>query len=123
MVVLWVKLIRIRWGGSFNYKKEVIIMHQAWQYEFYNSSAWKKCRAAYRKKAGGLCEECLSKGIISAGVEVHHIKHLTEQNVNDPKIALNFDNLKLLCKECHENEHRRKKRFKVDEHGRVTAVG
>lgn len=95
--------------------------HAPWQRSFYSSSAWQSVRDAYRQKAGGLCEECLSKGLISAGTEVHHVKHLTPENVNDPSVALNFDNLRLLCKECHEEQHRRKRRYKVDADGKVSA--
>lgn len=95
--------------------------HAPWQRAFYDSAAWKSVREAYKRKVGGLCESCLSKGIIEPGVEVHHVKHLTQENVSDPKVALSFSNLKLLCTECHKSEHRRARRYKVDEHGNVTA--
>ena len=38
---------------------------------FYQSKTWERCRNAYYKKAGGLCERCLSVGIVKAGVIVH----------------------------------------------------
>lgn len=38
--------------------------------------------------------------------EVHHKIHLTPENINDPKIALNPDNLESLCRDCHFEEHR-----------------
>lgn len=34
-------------------------------------------------------------------------RNLTFDNVNDPSIALNLDNLLLLCKECHNKMHGR----------------
>lgn len=86
---------------------------------FYNSTAWKRCREAYRKKAGGLCERCKEKGLITAADAVHHKTYITPLNVTDPNITLNFDNLELLCRSCHEIEHRRRRRYKVDSYGRV----
>lgn len=89
--------------------------------DFYVSQAWATCRAAYKKSVGGLCERCLKDGIIKAGVDVHHKRKLTAANVNDPAVSLNWDNLELLCRECHEAEHSAR-RFKVDALGRVTPV-
>lgn len=40
------------------------------------------------------------------GKEVHHIIHLTAENVNDPYISLNENNLETLCRDCHQKEHR-----------------
>jgi len=89
---------------------------------FYHTQAWKKCRDAYAKSVGGLCERCLAKGLIVAGREVHHKVYLTQDNIKDESITLNWNNLELLCHSCHEKEHRRKGvRFKVDDMGRVSA--
>jgi 5-methylcytosine-specific restriction endonuclease McrA len=68
--------------------------------KFYNSSAWRDCRQAYFAKRFGLCERCGSAGKI-----VHHIKYLNEGNIDDPNITLNFENLELLCQDCHNDEH------------------
>lgn len=89
--------------------------------QFYHSQAWKKCQAAYTKQAGGLCERCLKNGLITAGVIVHHKIHLTPGNINDPDVALNPENLTLLCRDCHALEHKPGRRWKVDEFGRVEA--
>ena len=86
--------------------------------EFYNSTAWKDCREAYKKSKRGLCERCLEKGIYTAGSSVHHINHLTPQNINDPSVTLSWDNLMLLCSDCHGEIHRKNKRYKFDEYGR-----
>ena len=93
--------------------------------KFYTSWAWRKCRKAFATSKGNLCEKCMKRGIIEAGskdrpLEVHHKIPLTNENVKDPKIALNWDNLELLCKTCHDEEKTRKqKRWRVDELGRV----
>ena len=86
---------------------------------FYNSAAWKKCRSAYIKQAGGLCERCKAKGLIVAGDAVHHKIYITPDNITDPNITLNPNNLELLCRSCHEIEHRRRRRYTVDKYGRV----
>ena len=70
------------------------------EHPFYKSRAWRKCRDAYAASRFGLCERCGGPGVI-----VHHKIRLTLENVNDPSIALNWDNLELLCQACHNEEH------------------
>lgn len=38
--------------------------------------------------------------------EVHHVEHIKPENIGDPKITLNPDNLQSLCRDCHFAEHR-----------------
>ena len=88
--------------------------------DFYNSPAWKSTRDEYRRSRGGLCEPCWAEGIIKAGEIVHHKTELTPQNIDDVDIALGWDNLQLVCRECHARIHdRRQRRYKLDEMGRV----
>ena len=95
-------------------------MHSDEQIEkFYTSSAWRKCRAAVLTEHGGLCQLCLAKGLIEPAVHVHHIKHLTPENLNDPRIALDSSNLMALCEECHAEQHRTK-RWRCDALGHVS---
>lgn len=92
---------------------------------FYKSKAWRNCRRSYidiRKSIdGGVCEECRTE----LGYIVHHKVELTPQNINDPDIALSFDNLEFVCKNCHEVIHKfcgrevRKTRCQFDEDGNV----
>lgn len=63
----------------------------------------------------------MKKGIYKPGDTVHHKIHLTPDNINDPEITLNYDNLMLLCRDCHAAIHKPAKRYKVDELGKVTA--
>ena len=88
---------------------------------FYNTVMWQKCRAAYKKSKGGLCERCLERGIISPGEFVHHKIYLTPENIKEPAITLNPDNLELLCRDCHAEEHKRKakKRYRITATGEV----
>ncbi len=88
---------------------------------FYSSIAWKNFREAYKKSVGGLCEECYKNGRVTPAVDVHHIVKLTDENINDPEIALNEKNCVALCKLCHEKRHRKNiRRYNVDPYGRVT---
>ena len=86
---------------------------------FYKSKAWQDTRNSYAKSKHGLCEECLKNGRYNAGVIVHHKIFMNQNNINDPNIALNWNNLELLCRDCHGGRHKNKKRFKLDEVGRV----
>lgn len=96
---------------------------QAFAETFYKSKTWMRCRNAYVSKAGGLCEECLSHGKYTPGEIVHHKTPLTVNNISDPEITLSFDNLELLCRKCHGERHgNSRKRYEVDELGRVKAI-
>lgn len=100
---------------SFIYMKE-------YAKEFYKSKAWKQTQAAYKKSVGGLCERCRHNGLVVPGVIVHHKIHITPENIKEPLITLSFDNLELLCRDCHAKAHAGTvRRWKVDGLGRITA--
>ena len=92
--------------------------------EFYSSTAWKRCRAAYKQKVGGLCEDCLEKGLYTPAALVHHMIPVDESNMNDPSITLNFDNLRAVCRFCHAKRHgaRQGQRYFCDRDGHVTIL-
>ena len=95
-------------------------MAQDFAKDFYNSRAWRDCRAQYTKYRRGLCERCLAKGLLRSGDIVHHKEPLTPENINNPSIALCFDNLELLCRDHHATAHKPGKRYTVDNMGRIT---
>ena len=68
---------------------------------FYNSKAWKTLRAIKFADADGLCELCGKK--VKGGDEVHHIKPI--ETHWDKR--LDYDNLILLCRDCHNEQHDR----------------
>lgn len=90
--------------------------------EFYNSTAWKRCREEYKKKAVYLCERCGRPGDI-----VHHKRRVSPETINDASVLLNFDNLELLCRQCHADEHAGERdgkswrRYYFDENGKCIA--
>lgn len=88
------------------------------QKNFYRRKVWKTCRDSYMAQQGGLCERCLKRGLIVPADIVHHKIYLTEESYQDPSVALNFDNLEALCRDCHNKEHFKKeteKRWRVED--------
>ena len=84
-------------------------------HNFYKSPAWLAARELKIMSVNGLCERC---GLV--GIEVHHKERLALDNVNDPSISLNQDNLELLCRECHNREHKRfSKEVRFDSDGNL----
>ena len=87
-------------------------------HNFYKSPAWLAARELKIMSVNGLCERC---GQI--GIEVHHRERLTIDNVIDTLISLNQKNLELLCRECHNKEHKRfSKEVRFDSEGNMLKV-
>ena len=85
---------------------------------FYKSWPWRKCRDSYLDSVGRLCERCAKKGSVVPADQVHHKIKLTPENLNDPNITLNWDNLEALCFDCHQDEHK-PKRWRCDPDGHI----
>lgn len=90
--------------------------------KFYNSAAWVKTSKAYAASRLFICERC---GQPAKKYVVHHKRYLTPQNINDPMVALSWDNLQLLCLDCHNATHHAKQKRKIffDSSGQVIGVG
>lgn len=86
---------------------------------FYASTAWKKTRDAFFNAKFGLCEDCRSPGQI-----VHHVKPINAKDVRtNPEKCLGWDNLRLLCRVCHELHHsKRGDRLSFDANGDIVFV-
>ena len=84
--------------------------------DFYNTKAWKRNRTAYAISQHCICERC-GRPVYVSGVNeflpkdkrlryiVHHKIHLDETNYTDDSVALDWNNLELLCIDCHTQEH------------------
>ena len=70
---------------------------------FYTSAAWIKCRTGYMQSQHYVCERCGGIGEIC-----HHKTYITPENIHDPYITLNWDNLECVCHHCHTVEHHSK---------------
>lgn len=82
--------------------------------KFYQSTRWKRTRAAYMRSIvkvdgklcpAGLCEKCFKRGFTQTADLVHHKEHITPENIDNPAITVSFDNLERLCRQCHAEEH------------------
>ena len=80
---------------------------------FYDSREWAKVRAYVLMRDRYTCTRCGRPA-----QEVHHIIHLSPENIWDTKITLNPDNLTSLCREDHFAEHKADK-----EAGKLKANG
>lgn len=100
--------------------------------EIYNSKAWKQIRYAYALSKNCLCERC-HRAVYVSGINdylpkekrlryiVHHKTHINELNKGNDDVVYNWDNLELLCIDCHNDEHfgvkATKSGYKFDEFG------
>ncbi len=97
--------------------------------KFYKSKQWQHTRQAYASSVGGLCERCLAKGLYVPGDIVHHKIYIDQVSINNPDISLNWNNLELVCRECHAQEHKlgshrqNPRRYVVDQYGHAVGVG
>ena len=73
--------------------------------QFYTGRKWRSISREYARSKNYLCERCLKKGLVVPYEEVHHKIRLTLENINNPDIAFNWNNLECLCKKCHEAEY------------------
>ena len=84
-------------------------------HNFYKSDSWRAARELKIMSVNGFCERCGS-----IGIEVHHKNRLSIDNVTDTSTSLNQDNLELLCRDCHNKEHKRfTKEVKFDSDGNL----
>ena len=71
---------------------------------FYASQAWRNLRSRALERDHYECVWCREEGkVTTANLEVDHIKELEYY----PEHALDLDNLRTLCKECHNKRHNR----------------
>lgn len=64
----------------------------------------------------------MRRGIYKPGEIVHHRIEIDPININNPEVALNWDNLELLCRECHAEEHNERskdRRYVIGADGKI----
>ncbi len=83
-------------------------MAEPWAASFYKSEAWRSFRRALIQQRGTICPVCHKDYMADTSKLIaHHIKELTPETVNDASVALNPDNVELLCFDCHNKAHKR----------------
>lgn len=80
-----------------------------------NSAAWRRLRDTYYR-AHPLCEACLADGRAVPAEDVHHVVPIERARTfgEMERLALSAGNLRSLCRNCHEAEHRRLASKSVD---------
>lgn len=77
------------------------------QIAFYKSYKWQKLRLKALERDNYECIWCAEEGRVTtqhdAVLEVDHIKEIEYH----PELALDLDNLRTLCKPCHNKRHNR----------------
>lgn len=80
-------------------------------HRFYCSKEWRTFRELIidtRSKNGVICEDCGKTILQMNDIHIHHTPiELTEANYMDRMISLNPDNVKMICKDCHDKAHDR----------------
>lgn len=76
-------------------------------HQFYCSKAWRDLSYSLKIAAGGKCNRCGETLLDFSKLIGHHKTELTEDNVDNPEIALNPELIEIICHDCHNKEHRR----------------
>lgn len=72
--------------------------------QFYNSKAWEVVRQEVLKRDNYECVWCKQEGkVTTEGLEIDHIEELHIR----PDLKLEPENLRTLCKACHNKRHTR----------------
>lgn len=64
----------------------------------------------------------MRRGIYKPGEIVHHRIEIDPVTINNPEVALNWNNLELLCRDCHAEVHDKRKRgrrYKIFPNGEI----
>lgn len=78
---------------------------------FYVSFVWKRLSLEVKRAAGWRCQECHQGPKDGYGLEAHHIKSLWEY----PELALDPNNIEVLCPDCHFDLHYASRRSANDD--------
>lgn len=73
---------------------------------FYCRKDYLDLAQACKIKSGGVCAKCGGVFDISE-LRPHHKVELTLDNIDDVNVALNPDNIEVLCHDCHNAAHKR----------------
>lgn len=82
----------------------------------YKSKKWEKLRAYCMERPVQMddgrvcpplmCERCFDRvGALVPAEIAHHKRFVTPENVNDPEVTLNADNIMRVCRDCHARIH------------------
>ena len=74
---------------------------------FYNSGEWRSLREAVLQRDNYECKWCREEGrVVDHGLATMEVDHIKEVETH-PELAMEPDNLRTLCKDCHNKRHER----------------
>ena len=84
-------------------------------YKLINTPTWRKIRRRRLAADKWLCQRCLSKGIVRAATQVHHVVPVESAHTIDDmrRLCYDFNNTTSLCERCHVEVHAEKRTNKV----------
>ena len=76
-------------------------------HQFYTSKQWRELSYNLKIERGGKCDRTGETFIDMSQLIAHHKVELTEDNIDDPNIALNPELIEIISFKEHNKEHRR----------------
>ena len=73
---------------------------------FYASKRWRDLRTALVVERHGVCDRC-GKDFSddTSKLIAHHKEHLTDETLKDPAVAVDPQNIEVVCQKCHAHYH------------------
>jgi hypothetical protein len=73
---------------------------------FYASKRWRDLRQVLIIQRHGICSRC-GKDFSddTSQLIAHHLEHLTDDTLKDPAVAVNPENVEIVCQKCHAHYH------------------
>ena len=73
---------------------------------FYGSKRWRDLRQVLVIDRHGICDRC-GKDFSddTSQLVAHHKEHLTDETLKDPAVAVDPQNIEILCAKCHAHYH------------------
>ena len=73
---------------------------------FYASKRWRDLREVLIIQRHGVCDRCGKDFSADTSYLIaHHKDHLTDETLADPAVAVNPENIEILCHKCHSHYH------------------
>lgn len=80
--------------------------HSAELQRFYASRRWRELREMLIIQRHGRCDRCgADYSADTRGLIAHHREHLTDETLKDPQVAVNPENIEIVCPKCHSHYH------------------
>lgn len=73
---------------------------------FYASKRWRDLRTVLVAERHGVCDRCGKDfSADTSKLIAHHKEHLTDETLKDPAVAVDPQNIEIVCQKCHAHYH------------------